>query len=381
MPWGVRKVEDIREEFVTFALRKAYPIAKLCRIYKISRKTGYKWIKRALEGDSLTDRSRRPLRTKNKTPVEIEEKIINLRMENPGWGARKLYHALNKEIELPSIKTINNILNRNGLILEEESQKRKHYRRFEREAPNELWQADFKGEFRLKNGQICYPLTVIDDCSRYSIAIVPKENQRGIKDEFEKILYEYGKPRELLTDNGWCFRGYKGSCSKFEKWLMDHDILPIHGRIMHPQTQGKVERFHKTMEDELLKHREFRDIEEFKDEVLAWKEKYNNVRPHEALDNKCPAQVYEKSALKYDPTVKPYDYDYSLTVKKANKYGYILLNGNHIFVSETLAKHYLAVQPDSENENIVNIIYRNYQIGKIDLVNSIFIPTPFYRMR
>lgn len=287
---------------------------------------------------------------------------------------------LSKEIELPSIRTINNILNRNNLISEEESLKRRHFQRFERQTPNELWQADFKGDLRLKNGQVCYPLTVLDDCTRYSIAVVPKENHQDVKGEFEKIFFEFGKPKELLTDNGWCFRGFKGRVSGFEKWLMDHDILPIHGRVMHPQTQGKIERFHKAMEDELIKRNEFADMNAFKKAILEWRDIYNNIRPHEALGDKCPAQAYTKSTREYDPTVKPYDYDYNLIVRKVNKDGYLRFNDKKIYVSELLAKHYLAVQPDSDNENIVNIIYRNFYIGKIDLLNNIFIPVSFRRL-
>lgn len=294
MPWRNRTVEDIRKEFVE-AAKGGGNISQLCREYGISRPTAYKWIKRASDGESLSDRSKAPYNKANKTPLETEKKILLVRQDNPGWGGKTINRVLlNSGCDnVPSPKTINNILKRNGCISPEESLKHKPFTRFEKSECNEMWQTDFKGEFKMLDGNYCYPLDILDDKSRFCITIKPVlRTSNVVIPIFKEAFYEYGVPKSVLSDNGAQFSGFRRGYTQFEKWLMNHDVLPIHGRVMHPQTQGKIERFHRTMKHELLKHKTFKDINEAEAALRDWRTKYNEIRPHEALGMKCPAEVY-----------------------------------------------------------------------------------------
>ena len=165
MPWKDKTVEELREEFVE-AAKSSDNFSALCREFGITRATGYKWVRRKEDQEPLTDRSRRPITTANKTPAELEEKIVTIRMNHPGWGAKKIKVVLeNRGETMPCIKTVNNILNRYDCISKEESQKHRAYTRFEKEQCNEMWQTDFKGEFKMQNGKYCYPLDIFDDHS------------------------------------------------------------------------------------------------------------------------------------------------------------------------------------------------------------------------
>lgn len=259
MPWEQKTVIEQREDFV-LAAQECSNFSALCREWGISRKSGYKWVQRAAAGDALDDRSRRPRRVSNRTPEAVEGKILALRAQQPGWGARKLKVVLERsgEADIPCERTICRILRRHGCIDPEESRKRQPFQRFEREHCNELWQADFKGEFRTLDGRYCYPLDIIDDHSRFVLRIAAADRiTHTVIPVFESAFREYGLPLAVLSDNGAPFAGIWHGYAPFEKWLMDRDVLPIHGRVGHPQTQGKIERFHGAMKREFLRYRSF----------------------------------------------------------------------------------------------------------------------------
>ena len=237
MPWKDKTVEELRKEFVE-AAKTSKNFSLLCREFGISRKTGYKWVERNNQSCSMSDRSHAPFNIPCKTPAEIEDAILRVRADNPEWGAKTILKVLenNGYTNLPCIRTANNILQRNGCISETESQKRKEFLRFQREHCNELWQTDFKGDFLLLDGTRCFPLDIIDDCSRFCLCIDAKDKAGGIIPSFEVAFKQYGLPKAILSDNGGAFAGFKGGYTLFERWLMDLDILPIHGRPLHPQT-------------------------------------------------------------------------------------------------------------------------------------------------
>ena len=240
MPWGNKSVKELRERFLE--LVKQYGnISKACRECGITRRTGYKWLKRDASGEDLNDRSRKPKRIANRTDAEMEALILSVRDDNQSWGGRKIHDYLVKQGKkhLPSPRTCCNILNRNGCILPEESLKHQAYKRFARENSNELWQTDFKGDFLLLDGNRCYPLTILDDCSRFSIMIDCKLDAKGVTDSFKRAFYSYGVPKSVLSDNGWQFAGLHGGYTQFERWLMEHDVLPIHGRYTILKHKGK----------------------------------------------------------------------------------------------------------------------------------------------
>lgn len=371
MPWEDKTVEDLRKEFVLSAER-TNNFSSLCREFGITRKTGYKWIERYQKGYPLTDESRRPNTVANKTPYEIEKLITDLRDDNPGWGAKTIKRVLENQgnENTPCVKTVNNILNRYGCISKEESLKHQPYQRFERDKCNELWQTDFKGEFLISDGKYCYPLDILDDHSRFLIKIKPYLNTENVvKSTFEAAFKEYGMPKSILSDNGAQFAGFRHGFTQFEKWLMNLDILPIHGRIKHPQTQGKIERFHRTLNNELLKHTKFNDINDADEKLQCWRDKYNNIRPHEALNMKCPSEVYVPSDRIYRDEISKYEYSGQYHVIKVNSWGYVRFDRWQVYLSETMIDEYIEFRPNPLGDSFV-ACYRNFKIAEFDTVTG-----------
>lgn len=370
MPWESKTVEELRKEFV-FASKTTSNFSSLCREFGITRKTGYKWIARAEETNDLSDRSHARKNISNKTDRETEELILSVRKDNPAWGGKTIRQVLvNQGYEdLPCVKTCNNILKRNGCVSEEESLKHKPFVRFERDKCNQMWQTDFKGDFALLDGTRCFPLDILDDHSRFSIKIAAKPNTLGVTDSFREAFYEYGMPDSVLSDNGWTFRGFRNGYTHFEKWLMNHDILPIHGRIMHPQTQGKIERFHRTMKSELLKQNKFKDIFDADRGLQEWRIKYNNIRPHEALNMKCPAEVYVPSDRIYIDNIKKYEYGGQHHVIKVNSWGYVRFNGWQVYLSETMINENIEFRPNPHGDSFF-ACYRNFKIAEFSNITG-----------
>ena len=370
MPWKDKTVENLRQEFI-IAVQSNQNFSAVCREFNITRKTGYKWLERSQNNESLSNKSRAPLTIANRTPKEIEELIVLLRIQNPGWGAKKLKQVLeNQNFVLPSAKTVNNILNRYGCISKEESLKHKPFVRFEKENCNDMWQTDFKGEFRMLDGNYCYPLNIFDDHSRYALVVHPVTSTANIViPTFQEAFRRYGLPNSVLSDNGAQFAGFRQGFTQFEKWLMEHDILPIHGRIKHPQTQGKIERFHRTMKQELLKYRTPEDIEDAIRLLGEWQVKYNTVRPHEALGLRCPSEVYQASSRVYDETPKEYIYSGQYHVIKVNTWGYVRFDRWQVFLSETMAGEYIEFRPNPCRDSF-NACFRNFVIAEFDSITG-----------
>ena len=368
MSWETKTVMEQREQFVKEATEGNGTITALCRKYGISRKTGYKWLNRAAEGLQLCDQSRRPNQQPSKTADELEALIVQMRLSHPAWGGKTIRAVLEAAgVEgLPSDKTCCNILKRNGLIDPAESAKHTAFQRFEKHHCNEMWQTDFKGDFLLGNGVRCYPLTILDDHSRYSIRIEPKVSATDVKSSFIAAFQEYGLPNSVLSDNGSQFAGAHRGLSTFERFLIDLDILPIHGRPIHPQTQGKIERFHRTFKQEALRTIPI-DMDNAATRFANWRWTYNEVRPHHALGMKTPASVYQPSTRKYyEPN--PYVYDERSRLIKVNNWGYLRFGSNQLFLSETMADTYVEIR-FTENDKF-SVIYRNYIIASIDAVEG-----------
>lgn len=367
MPWKEKTVEEIREEFVLEAT-DVNNFSLLCREFGISRVTGYKWLRRYQANEALSNKSCTPNVIANKTPKAIEEKIVEVRTNHPGWGAKKIkYYLENKGTDMPCTKTVNNILKRYGCISEEEALKHKAFIRYEKERCNEMWQTDFKGEFKMQDGNVCYPLDIFDDHSRFVIQIKASESTANlVLPTFKEAFYEYGMPDSVLSDNGAQFAGFRQGYTQFEKWLMDHDVLPIHCRIRHPQTQGKIERFHRAMKQELLNHYIPKDIEDAERVFGEWRYCYNNERPHEALGMKCPAEVYVSSKRIYRDTVEKYEYGGQYHVIKGNSWGYVRFANWQIYLSETMANEYIEFRPNPHGDTFI-ACYRNFAIAEFDV--------------
>lgn len=359
-----------REEFCKEVEAGEKSKAALCRAYGISRATGDKWLARYAAEEGLENRSRAPHHKPKKTPAETEALVLSKRQEHPAWGPRKLLASLEREGHrgLPCKSTIGNILVRNGCIREAASQAAKAYQRFQKNSSNEMWQTDFKGHFAMQNGERCHPLTVLDDYSRYSLCIDAKENEkRGpVMASFERIFKEYGLPDSLLCDNGnpWGASQSTGY-TLFEVWLMDLNILTIHGRIRHPQTQGKEERFHRTMEDELLKGTAIQDMVDAQKQFDRFRSSYNTERPHEALNMGVPSEYYSESKRSYPTEMREWEYANEFAVRKIKSSGYLTHNGQGYFLSEALAGKTVGVR-ESAMPGCISVYYRNFRIARVN---------------
>jgi transposase InsO family protein len=363
-------MEEQREEFVSRALRYEQSKASLCREYGISRPTGDKWIRRYENGEPMNDRSRVPFHTPNKTDADTEDAIVALRRKHPAIGAKKLKKMLeNKGGFAPAYSTINAILHRNGLITKEASAAAKPHIRFEKSQPNEMWQADFKGHFAMKDGNRCHPLTVLDDNSRFCLCIDAKENERyaGVKESFIRIFEQYGLPYTLLCDNGnpWGTVqsvGYTG----FEVWLMDLGVLTKHGRIRHPQTQGKDERFNGTLLRERIKYREYEDFAHAQSDFDEYRDFYNYERPHHSLGLKTPSEQYRYSSCKLPHRVDDWIYDSDVQVRQIKNSGYLTFRGQGYFLSEAFGGRTVGLRESVKEYGVFFVLYRQFCIAKLN---------------
>lgn len=381
MPWECKTLEHIRKEFVAKAIMKNDSLSSLCREYGISRPTAYKWIERYKNGDSLSDKSHEPFSKPFKTSPHQEELILVTRMNHPTWGARKLHRFLqNKGYEnLPAVSTISDILKRNGFISKEASKAHTPYKRFEKEAPNMLWQMDFKGHFGMLNNERCHPLTVLDDHSRFSLCIDAKDNERwkSTKASIVRLFHEFGMPDAILCDNGKPWGDSANGYSLFDLWMMQLGVLPIHGKPLHPQTQGKEERFHRTLKADLLSKVPISDLIHAQKEFDSFRYCYNNERPHEALNLDVPAKHYRASKKKYTALAPEPEYDTGRILRKVNCKGYISINQHRYYLSETFIGKYLELV--EESNDMVSLHYGNFQIAKIDMDEQLFVSRRIYR--
>jgi transposase InsO family protein len=382
MPFKGETVEMKREDFVKEVEAKANTKAALCRKYGISRPTGYLWLKRYRDGETMSDRSHRPFHTANKTAETMEEKIVAMRKQEPAIGAVKIGRRLKNEgnTDVPCGSTINAILHRNKLITKEASEAATPYQRFEKETPNEMWQCDFKGHYGLGDGNRCHPLAVIDDHSRFCLCADAKENEQlpGVKESFERMFMTYGLPNILLCDNGnpWG-ASQSGGITKFDAWMMDLGILPIHIRARHPQTQGKIEKFNSSFTQERLNFYIPTDMNDAQRQRLEYRDFYNNERPHHALKLDTPAQHYAPSDREYPDKITPWEYEDGVEPRNIKSTGYITYKGQGYFLSEGLGGLTVAVKPSSV-DGFINVFYRQFRVCRISLKENSVVSRRIY---
>jgi transposase InsO family protein len=345
----------------------------------VSRKICYKWINRFKEQGiyGLKDKSKRPHSCVNQTPKEVEEKIVALRMKHPQWGARKLRVLLKKEEAsvVPSSSTITTILHRYRLIAPEKSEKQKLPKRFEYNQPNELWQMDFKGHFKLLDNAWCYPLTILDDHSRFNICLSACLNQRSltVREQLIGVFRRYGLPDKILSDNGspWGTAGnmtVEGdtALSVLAIWLMRLGIQIIHGRPYHPQTQGKEERFHRTLKTDLLQFEQFKNAQHCQLRFDKWRNQYNLERPHEAIGFKTPSELYSHSKKSFPECLPEIEYLTGDEVRRVCPNGYISYQGRRIKLGKGLIKQFVAIR-HTRRENVKEVYYCNQKLKDIIL--------------
>ena len=315
-------VQEQRVRFVVAAAQKEKALATLCREFEISRPTGYLWLRRYEKAGvaGIAEVSRRPHHSPERTVANLELRVIQLRKQYPDWGARKLQVRLAGEKVNLTHSTIHRILLRNDLVREQDRH-RPAVQRFERSAPNELWQMDFKGA---KNwNPVIGPLSVLDDHSRYVPVLHAVESTRAelVREQLETAFHECGVPEAMLMDHGvpWWNAAAPTGATWLTIWLMKQGIRLHWSGYRHPQTQGKVERFH----GELERAWQLRGGRE--EGRQAWLDAYrwehNHVRPHEALGMKTPASVWKKSERQYDPNPPQWEYPPGAKVLKLDGKG------------------------------------------------------------
>ncbi len=381
MPWKEETVENQRRTFVTLAAQAGCNFSALCREYDISRKTGYKWVERYQNGLPLTDQSREPLFQPRRTPPEIEELILCVRSNHPTWGARKIlrYLADKGNVLLPAPSTAASILKRNGFVSPEATAQHTPYKRFVRDAPNDLWQMDFKGHFAMSDGNRCHPLTMKDDYSRNVLCLDAYDNERweSVERSLRRVFTENGLPNSILCDNGSPWGHSMQGYTLFELRMMQMDVLPIHGRPMHPQTQGKEERFHRTLNEDLLKRTAIRDLEHAQALFDAYRHEFNTERPHGALNLDVPAKHYKPSKKRMPEVLKEPEYDAGKALRKVNYKGYISIRNHRYYLSETFTDRYLELVP--LDDNCIALCYGQFIIAKIDPEERLFISRRIFR--
>lgn len=372
MPFKECSVLSQREEFCRLALGPGANIRSLCRRFGISPTIGYKWLGlyRTEGVAGLSDRSRRPLSSPGQSPEELEAQVTAVRLEHPAWGGRKIRRVLQDQglAAPPSASTITQILRRRGLLDGPGADERRDWVRFEHAEPNDLWQMDFKGWFDLAAGR-CHPLTVLDDHSRYALEIGACGEERGetVKARLETVFRRYGLPWRMLADNGppWGTAGH-GEHSRLGVWLMDLDIGLAHGRPYHPQTQGKDERFHRTLKAEVLDGKAFKTLADAQAAFDAWRPVYNTIRPHEGIGLQTPAQRYRMSPRSLPETIAPPDYEPQAQVRAVDQNGHIHFKGRVLRTSKAFAGKRLALRA-TQHDGLFDLCYRRHVLAHIDL--------------
>lgn len=371
MPWKEWSVVSQRAELVKLAQGEAGCVAELCRRFGVSRKTAYKWLGRftASGSSGLADRSRRPRTSPMQTPGDMERRVLAVRAEHPAWGGRKIRRILQDDghREVPAPSTITAILHRHGLIDEEESMKHKAWVRFEHPRPNDLWQMDFKGHFATERGR-CQPLTVVDDHSRYCVGLEACGNERTntVRERLAGAFRRYGLPRRMLMDNGSPWGSDTAhSWTPLTVWLLRLGIGVSHGRPYHPQTQGKDERFHRTLQAELLKGRRFENLRACQRSFDDWRETYNVRRPHEALDLDTPITRYSVSPRAFPEVLPPIEYGLTDSVRRVYDGGQITYHNREYRVGKAFQGYRVALRP-TDCDGVIDVYFCAERIAWIN---------------
>lgn len=359
MPWKEETIMSLKEEFVKRALDKEMSFSQLCLEYKITRKTGYRLLTRYQDEGlaGLSPRSKKPLSSPYKTDVPTEEAIVMTRLQEPTWGARKIikYLSNNGMIHLPAASTVTVILKRHNLISIEESLKRQKLIRFEREHPNDLWQMDFKGKFQLLTKQACYPLTILDDHSRFSLSIKACKNEQclSVKKQLIYVFEKYGLPEQINVDNGNPWGNSKLlPYTALTVWLMQLGIRVTHSRPRHPQTNGKCERFHRTLKNDLISRYPMRSFSHAQKLFDDWRQRYNHERPHEAIDMDVPAKRYQASQKLMPSQLPMIEYESDAILRKVRGNGYISYENKGYLIGEAFKAQWVEIKQDEIKRSI-----------------------------
>jgi len=376
MSWEVSKVEHLRMEFVLLAREEWVSMTEVCREFGISRKTGYKWLRRyEAEGlRGLSDRSRRPHSSPFSVSGEVVLALVRLRGEHPFWGPKKLVRVLQGEgiekEEIPSLATIGRILQRAGMT---EAKGRGRPRRWDPEKPlqeagkpNDVWTVDFKGWWRTGDGRRCEPLSVRDLYSRYLLCLRPMHSRKteAVQEVFQEVFERYGLPEVIRSDNGGPFASMTGphGLTRLSAWWRSLGIRLDRIDPGHPEQNGGHERMHGDVAREIAA-RPSRTLEEETERLERWRIEYDVERPHEALGMKTPGECYRCSTRRL-ASVEPYRYPPEFERRSVRRDGYIKFEGRPLYVSEALARHPVALH--RLTETTWRVWFCDLEIGEIE---------------
>lgn len=373
MPWPEKSIMSQRHEFVMLFEPEGVNRRELCRRFGISPTLGYRlWARWRQEGQAgLADRSRRPQRSPARIGAAMEGLVLAVRDAHPAWGGRKIRRRLQdlRHQPVPSASTITAILHRNGRIDRAAGAGHKPFERFERAAPNELWQMDYKGHFATAGGR-CHPLTVIDDHSRYAVGLraCGDEREGTVQGELTAIFRRHGLPQRMLMDNGspWGSSDPEHRHTWLSLWLLELGVAVSHGRPYHPQTQGKDERFHRTLMAEVIGRRVFADLAECQCRFDAWRVVYNTQRPHEALDLATPAARYRPSERCFPEQITPFDYGPGAIVRRGDQGGWLSFRNRPVKLGRAFAYRRIALCP-TDQDGCFDVMFCAYKVGALDL--------------
>lgn len=377
MSWKASDPMSERVKFIGLLHSGQRTMAGLCREFGISRKTAYKWAQRyEQEGlDGLRELSRAPHLQAAQTPVEIQDVLLAARKRHPTWGPRKLKAWLedrDASLDLPAASTIGDLLRREGLI----HPRRRRIKppipgapdRSEVIAPNQEWDADFKGEFRMGNGEYCFPLTVTDAHSRYLLEVRALEGTAGARTRpfFERAFRQYGLPVTLRTDNGCPFASTGlGRLSALSVWWIRLGIRPVRGRPHHPQDNGRHERMHRTLKAETTRPpaSESRGQQSRFD---AFRKEYNDERPHEALGQRPPGRVYRPSERPYPTRLPETEYPSHYEVRKIGSGGVFTWRSQPVFIGYALIGERVGLV--EVEDGLWRVYFATMELGVLDEV-------------
>lgn len=372
MPWDARDTMSLRSEFVLFASQDGANIRALCRRFGISPATGYKWLRRWSEEGitGLTDRSRAPHHSPARTDGSVIDLLRMAHAEHGAWGARKIKRWLEDNGHvLPAFSTVHNLMTRHGL-LPGVPPGIPATGRFEHSAPNQLWQMDFKGHFAFAAGR-SHPLTLLDDHSRFSLCLAhcTDERRTTVQARLIEVFERYGLPERMTMDNGAPWGDTTGSWTALELWLMRQGIRVGHSRPYHPQTQGKLERFHRSLKAEVLQGKWFTDSSQLQRVFDHWRAVYNQERPHEALEMAVPASRYQPSSRQYNGKVRPPEYDEGVKVRKVDTSGKLSIKGVSLSAGKAFRGEHVGLRETGE-EGGYEVWWYSTKVGMIDLKNG-----------
>ena len=365
MPWKVDPVTEQRTALVHAVRVAGLPVAEAARRFGVSRRTAHKWLAR-FDADPAAppaDRSRRPHASPARTPADVEAAVLEAR-DRLGWGPRKLGAVLRAEGRpAPPARTIAAILRRHGRVAAAAPDAAPPPQRFQRDAPNDLWQLDFKGPVEVGRRRVC-PLVVLDDHSRYCLALRPCADMTyaTVQAVLWGLFGDVGMPEQLLCDNAFSARNTAVGLSAFDAWLIRLGVRPVHGRPYHPQTQGKVERFNGTLERELWPTARRDTPEHFAADCERWRPLYNAVRPHEALGDEPPALRWRPSPRPRPATLPEVAYPADAELRTVGHAGDIRWRRARVLVGQGLAGQRVQVV---EHEHDIEVYYGPHRVRHV----------------